>query len=670
MNKKTLYSSNNASAAAKAKQTIATPKGKAVAKQDSLGASAASTTKIIVRGNPSSTSDHVLFWLDANIDPNNADCTSTIQKLQSVIKHMRVFNDSGECANFLHTIQNQSVFMVVSGSLAQQILPRIHHMSQLTAVFIFCSDRSKYESLTKTYPKVHGISTDIDDICNSLKAVFRQWDEESSDISLISASDASGQKIDHLDPSFMYTQLIKEVLFDFNYHDEKLKNKVFNELVAYCRKQYPKNTKHFKEIDDFEISYRKYTPVWWYTRECFLYHMLNDALREQQTDVLIKMGFFIYELYQHIEQLHQAQKTDFSKKFTVFRGQGLSVDKFEQLKKTKDGLLSFNNFLSTTLQKHITKEFIDKALGDPNKVAVLYTITVDPSISSAPFAFVEDDIGYYGDKEQEMLFSMHTVFRIRTIRQDNDEIRLWHVQLEQTSDNDPLLNGVLDRMRKEIAGPSPSYRLGALMIKVGKFNKAQELYQQLLRDALDVRDKANIYYQLGYISDQQEQYDQALQFYENALKIYLDHFSADHPNIASCYNNMGMVYDSKKDYRKALAYYEKALKIYEKTSSDNDENVGTCYNSIGVVYSNLGDYRQALSYCKRAMEILPKSLPATHPTIATTHNNLGIVYSKMNKYTEAVESYKSAIEIGKQTLPNDHPNLTAYRKNLETVRHK
>ena len=92
---------------------------------------------------------------------------------------------------------------------------------------------------------------------------------------------------------------------------------------------------------------------------------------------------------------------------------------------------------------------------------------------------------------------MHTVFRIGNVRKDNDKPTLWHVQLELTGDNDQQLNQLLDRMRKEIGGPSPSYRLGALMIKVGKFNKAQELYQQLLRDALDVRDEANIYYQLG-----------------------------------------------------------------------------------------------------------------------------------------------------------------------------
>ena len=87
--------------------------------------------------------------------------------------------------------------------------------------------------------------------------------------------------------------------------------------------------------------------------ECFLYHLLNWALRDQESDVIIKMGFFICDLHRHIEQLHKEQSKDFQKEFTVYRGQGISREMFEKLKKTKGGLLSFNNFLSTSIRNRL-----------------------------------------------------------------------------------------------------------------------------------------------------------------------------------------------------------------------------------------------------------------------------------------------------------------------------
>ena len=48
-----------------------------------------------------------------------------------------------------------------------------------------------------------------------------------------------------------------------------------------------------------------------------------------------------------------------SQSFTVYRGQGLSKTDFDQLIKTKGGLMSFNNFLSTSINRKISLEFAE-----------------------------------------------------------------------------------------------------------------------------------------------------------------------------------------------------------------------------------------------------------------------------------------------------------------------
>jgi hypothetical protein len=131
-------------------------------------------------------------------------------------------------------------------------------------------------------------------------------------------------------------------------------------------------------------------------------------------DVIIKIGFFIGDLHRHIKQLHSEQfhRYHTANSFTVYRGQCMSKSDFDHLTHTKDGLLSFNNFLSTSKKREVSLLFAEGYQNNPDLVGILFIITVDPAKSTTPFASIAE-VGYLGDAEDEVLFSMHTVFRIR-----------------------------------------------------------------------------------------------------------------------------------------------------------------------------------------------------------------------------------------------------------------
>lgn len=95
-------------------------------------------------------------------------------------------------------------------------------------------------------------------------------------------------------------------------------------------------------------------------------------------------------------------------------------------------------------------------------VAVLFEMHIDPTIRSIPFASLLG-ISYYAT-EAEVLFSMHSVFRIPEIEHMHN--RIWHVRLTMTSDDDPQLRVLTDFMRQEIRGPNAMHRLGSYMMKV------------------------------------------------------------------------------------------------------------------------------------------------------------------------------------------------------------
>ncbi len=80
-----------------------------------------------------------------------------------------------------------------------------------------------------------------------------------------------------------------------------------------------------------------------YTKEPFIYFILNQALRKQNIEVIVMMGFFTQTLNCYLTVRYLCEELS---ETTVYRGQGMPAEDLENIKQTENGLLSFNNFLS------------------------------------------------------------------------------------------------------------------------------------------------------------------------------------------------------------------------------------------------------------------------------------------------------------------------------------
>jgi tetratricopeptide (TPR) repeat protein len=392
---------------------------------------------------------------------------------------------------------------------------------------------------------------------------------------------------------------------------------------------------------------------------------LNRALRTTDVDIIIQMGFFIGDLHRHIERLHKEQfgGDHIGKTLTVYRGQALSTADFKTLKNTMGGLLSFNNFLSTSTDHTVSLPFAHSALTDPDSVGILFVMTIDPSKSTTPFASI-NAVSYF-QTEDEVLFSMHTVFRIGKIQSMGENPRLFQVDLTLTGEDDKDLRVLMDRIREETYPDEEGwYRLGLVLRKMGRFDKSQQVYETLLDQTTDESEKAPIYHQIAWAKDEQGEYEDAITFYDKAIEIDKKTLPPNHLSFASTYNNIGMVYGKMGDYPKALSYYEKALEIRKQSLPPNHPDLAKSYNNIGIVYENMGDSPKALSSHEKALEIRKQSLPPNHPDLASSYCNIGIVYDNMGDYPKALSYYEKALEIDQKSLPPNHPDLAMSYNNI------
>ena len=98
-------------------------------------------------------------------------------------------------------------------------------------------------------------------------------------------------------------------------------------------------------------------------------------------------------------------------------------------------------------------------------VGILFEMTIDPKITSTPFADIQG-VSYF-QTEAEILFSMHTVFRIGSIKSMDKSDRLFEVQLTLTADDDEGLRSLTEQMEEDVGGGTGWQRMGQLTAESG-----------------------------------------------------------------------------------------------------------------------------------------------------------------------------------------------------------
>jgi hypothetical protein len=119
---------------------------------------------------------------------------------------------------------------------------------------IFCENKTSHDKWTQQWFKVKGVYTDITSICEVVKVAAQDCDQNMVSISLVKTThEISNQNLDELDQSFMYTQLLKEILLTIDFEQTHI-----DEYLKYCREQFSGSNTELKNIKKFESEYRRH----------------------------------------------------------------------------------------------------------------------------------------------------------------------------------------------------------------------------------------------------------------------------------------------------------------------------------------------------------------------------------------------------------------------------
>jgi tetratricopeptide (TPR) repeat protein len=344
-------------------------------------------------------------------------------------------------------------------------------------------------------------------------------------------------------------------------------------------------------------------------------------------------------------------------------------EEFTKLKKNQGGLLAFNSFLSTSTDRLLSLGFAIGTLDDPSLKAILFEIEIiDGEHASNPFASL-NGLSYF-KSENEILFSMHTIFRIGEI--SRLESGVWNVKLRLTNDNDEELQRLLLIMRRDIEGSTGLHRLGQLTAKMGEWNKSMEIYEMLL-ERTNENDKAmlaSLHHQIGVIYYNKANFDSALTHYQKSLDNSLTFLQPDALRLGPTYTNIGIVLCKQGDLDRGIMHYQRALEIEMKAAQPNQEQIAIIYNNMGSALQDQGQLSEALNKYEQALQINRSILPEMHPSLAIRYNNIGMGYYDQKDYSNALLNFQTCLKIEQRSLPSNHPSLIRTNINLASTLEK
>jgi tetratricopeptide (TPR) repeat protein len=177
-------------------------------------------------------------------------------------------------------------------------------------------------------------------------------------------------------------------------------------------------------------------------------------------------------------------------------------------------------------------------------------------------------------------------------------------------------------LRDDTSSAEALYGLGSVYLKEHKQSEAREAFERATKLQASYPDTLpNAWNNLGLIATQEGRTEEAVGYFQQALRLSPDHLIA--------LDNLGNAYRQLKQWEEARKVLEHALAVHPQDPEAN--------YSLGMVYAQTNDNAHAYEYLQNALHF--------RPGYAEALNNLGVLYLRTGRRDQAVASFEECIRV-------------------------
>ena len=98
---------------------------------------------------------YFVLWLDGTVD-SSEEKLNIQRKLRSSINFLQTFTNENQCEDFIRSTKPfDRIILIISGQLGKDLVHHIHHLVQISLIYIFTPEKKKYQSWANQYLKVN-----------------------------------------------------------------------------------------------------------------------------------------------------------------------------------------------------------------------------------------------------------------------------------------------------------------------------------------------------------------------------------------------------------------------------------------------------------------------------------------------------------------------------------
>ena len=643
----------------------------------------------------------VLLWYDPFIESPVHNSQQVMQQLRRTNDYVKILTDRDQCTEFIRGSNKEKIFFITSGSKTSKILmPVTPPLTQIHSVFIF--------SMTNDFPinenpKIIGIFNNSDELCQTIREQIEFHDQQLQTFSFFNQNQNPVKDLSKESAEFLWFQLFPRV------NTLLLIKK--QETDPMSKRYYRTNIRQLQLLKEFDSEYKAEDAIRWYSKQSTIYRLVNKSFRKKDIDQLETFRFFIYDLSQRLNHEHDKILSSRQELLTVYRGMKLDKKKFDKIKENQGKLISMNGYLLTTRLPQLAFDVARKPTKQGGMNSVVFRIECDIKQLDKNVIFADiARLSEYPEKE-EVLFDLNTCFRIISI-EEHDSIQV--IRMNASSEGQRIINDYVDSTQDEIRQKSLLIVFGKLLCDIGEYDQAQKYFEKLLDHitehkqpkkygkellknqknedapwiqfhigrALTFKKKwkeAKEYYDraynqmknksteieycgyvlscIGSILRQQGDNDEAIYYFEQAVKMREQYDPVSYGDIAVDLESIAAILTNQVKYNAALQYYREALKQREKSNPIDDAKIAENLTSAGKVLYLVDKYEEALNHHRGALELRERSFPAGHIDIARSLNNVGNILDEQGYFEQALGFHQRALEIKRQCYPRGHVDI-------------
>ncbi|CCQ89471.1 hypothetical protein NITGR_1050034 [Nitrospina gracilis 3/211] len=118
---------------------------------------------------------------------------------------------------------------------------------------------------------------------------------------------------------------------------------------------------------------------------------------------------------------------------------------------------------------------------------------------------------------------------------------------------------------------------------------------------------SNEWVRLGKEAQANGLFDQAVDYYNQALNERIKTCGEYHPEASFIYSNIGSIFFKKKDYAMAAQNMYQALQGFHRVCSPDHPLLAQTCNNLGLALAGQGEYDKAIQFFERAHQIARQS---------------------------------------------------------------